>query len=294
MEVCNSRNADDSATHELLQKLSSEALLHGNLQLAETCFIKLQKAGISTKLPLLLLSSGQLGKLAKLSKISAGTGDLSACMSMTLLGNEQNTFSTLLQDHSEQLAFLHAKSNGNEELANNIITNFVKSGNLSEEKAHELVAMKTQHNTKLNTPQSLLNEPSQFWPLTGAIKDSLQLALEKAQRLQSESETLISSSKCPKPSGASEKEESKNIETSPVVSETSSDKNNWAVDQMEPVPVALNDTSKAQNIATNEWASLDDEELNFDEFNGFDTKDHPVSALELIIAGEFEKAKEVR
>ncbi|KAF6812564.1 coatomer subunit [Colletotrichum sojae] len=98
---------------KLWQRLSSEALAHGNHQIVEMCYQKLKQFD---KLSFLYLSTGDHSKLARMAKIAEHRGDFTARFQNALyLGEVEDRIQMFKEIDLYPLAYMTAKSHGLEE-----------------------------------------------------------------------------------------------------------------------------------------------------------------------------------
>ncbi|KAF2203905.1 Coatomer, alpha subunit [Delitschia confertaspora ATCC 74209] len=104
---------------KLWQRLSTEALAHGNHQVVEMTYQKLRNFD---KLSFLYLSTGDQEKLKRMAKIAEHRGDMTARFQNALyLGDVQNRIEMFQEIDLYPLAYLTAKSHGLEEQAQTIL-----------------------------------------------------------------------------------------------------------------------------------------------------------------------------
>ncbi|CZT14639.1 probable COP1-coatomer complex alpha chain of secretory pathway vesicles [Ramularia collo-cygni] len=98
---------------QLWQRLSSEALAHGNHQVVEMTYQKLRNFD---KLSFLYLTTGDQEKLQRMAKIAEHRGDMTSRFQNSIyLGDVQSRIEMLKEVDQYPLAYLTAKSNGLEE-----------------------------------------------------------------------------------------------------------------------------------------------------------------------------------
>jgi coatomer protein complex subunit alpha (xenin) len=104
---------------KLWQRLSSEALSHGNHQVVEMCYQKLKQFD---KLSFLYLSTGDNAKLTRMAKIAEHRGDFTSRFQNALyLGEVEDRIQMFKEIDLYPLAYLTAKSNGLEEECQSIL-----------------------------------------------------------------------------------------------------------------------------------------------------------------------------
>lgn len=104
---------------KLWQRLSAEALSHGNHQVVEMCYQKLKQFD---KLSFLYLSTGDNAKLARMAKIAEHRGDFTSRFQNALyLGEVEDRIQMFKEIDLYPLAYLTAKSNGLEEECQSIL-----------------------------------------------------------------------------------------------------------------------------------------------------------------------------
>ncbi|KAF2802025.1 Coatomer, alpha subunit [Mytilinidion resinicola] len=104
---------------QLWQRLSTEALAHGNHQVVEMTYQKLRNFD---KLSFLYLATGDQEKLKRMAKIAEHRGDMTARFQNALyLGDVQNRIDMFQEIDLYPLAYMTAKSHGLEEQAQSIL-----------------------------------------------------------------------------------------------------------------------------------------------------------------------------
>lgn len=104
---------------EIWKKLSMEALRQGNHTLVEMAYQRLKSF---EKLSFLYLTIGERGKLQKMSKIAMSRGDYMAQFQNSLyLGEIESRIDMLKETGMYPLAYMTAKSNGRDDLAEDIL-----------------------------------------------------------------------------------------------------------------------------------------------------------------------------
>jgi coatomer protein complex subunit alpha (xenin) len=112
---------------KLWQRLSTEALAHGNHQVVEMCYQKLRNFD---KLSFLYLTTGDHDKLNRMAKIAEHRGDMTSMFQNSLyLGDVQSRIEMLKDVDQYPMAYLTAKAHGLEEEAQSIL----EASGLSEE-----------------------------------------------------------------------------------------------------------------------------------------------------------------
>lgn len=104
---------------KLWQRLSTEALAHGNHQIVESTYQKLRNFD---KLSFLYLTTGDQDKLNRMAKIAEHRGDMTSMFQNSLyLGDVQSRIEMLKEVDQYPMAYLTAKANGLEEEAQGIL-----------------------------------------------------------------------------------------------------------------------------------------------------------------------------
>ncbi|KAK6200461.1 coatomer WD associated region-domain-containing protein [Scheffersomyces amazonensis] len=101
------------------EKLGEEALNQGNLEIVELVY---QQLHLFEKLSFLYLYKGDKERLGKMSTVAEHRGDISSLIQNTLYSNDvQKRIQVFIQSGAYQLAYVLAKSNGLNELADQIL-----------------------------------------------------------------------------------------------------------------------------------------------------------------------------
>ncbi|KAG0232011.1 hypothetical protein BGW42_008522 [Actinomortierella wolfii] len=140
---------------ECWNKLGQEALRQGNHQIVEMCY---QRVKNFDRLSFLYLATGNLDKLGKMLKIAELRGDyMSRFHNSMYLGNVEERIRLLREVGQLQLAYMTAKSNGYEEVAQEILE---EAGKTPEEVADIPI-----YGAPLNPPQPVVRISDSNWPL---------------------------------------------------------------------------------------------------------------------------------
>ncbi|KAK9670961.1 hypothetical protein K7432_017183, partial [Basidiobolus ranarum] len=151
---------------ECWNRLSSEALKHGNQQVVEMAY---QRVKNYDRLSFLYLATGNTEKLAKMMKIAEHRNDqMSRFHNALYLGDVQERIQMLVEVDQYPLAYLTAKSHGLEEQAYNILT----SAGLSPEDITE--TLPPGNLLQPAAPVSKRNESN--WPVLGISKSPFENA----------------------------------------------------------------------------------------------------------------------
>ncbi|KAL2033546.1 hypothetical protein VTO58DRAFT_104260 [Aureobasidium pullulans] len=151
---------------KLWQRLSTEALAHGNHQVVEMTYQKLRNFD---KLSFLYLSTGDESKLQRMAKIAEHRGDMTSRFQNSLyLGDVQTRIDMLKEIDQYPLAYLTAKANGMEEECQNIL----EAAGLTEDQV-------TMPDTgkPLSTPPVIVPTFQSNWPVKSSGASSFEKAL---------------------------------------------------------------------------------------------------------------------
>lgn len=149
------KEAKDLDRPEIWKKLSVEALRQGNQSVVE---LSHQRLKAFEKLSFLYLTTGDRGKLQKMSKIASSRGDYMAQFQNSLyLGEVETRIDMFKQTGMYPLAYMTAKSNGRDDLAEEILA----EAGLTEAD----IKLPTHTSAILNPPQPLASATNENWPL---------------------------------------------------------------------------------------------------------------------------------
>ena len=151
---------------KLWQRLSTEALAHGNHQVVEMCYQKLRNFD---KLSFLYLTTGDHDKLNRMAKIAEHRGDMTSMFQNSLyLGDVQSRIEMLKDVDQYPMAYLTAKAHGLEEEAQSIL----EASGLSEED----VTLPTM-NKPAAPPRPIVSTFQANWPSKSSGVSSFEKAL---------------------------------------------------------------------------------------------------------------------
>ncbi|KAK4498415.1 hypothetical protein PRZ48_011073 [Zasmidium cellare] len=151
---------------QLWQRLSTEALAHGNHQVVEMTYQKLRNFD---KLSFLYLSTGDQGKLNRMAKIAEHRGDMTSRFQNSIyLGDVQGRIEMLKEVDQYPLAYLTAKSHGLDEECQAIL----EASGLTEEEITLPTVGKPVSPPKAVAPTFKAN-----WPVKSSGASSFEKAL---------------------------------------------------------------------------------------------------------------------
>lgn len=161
---------------QLWQRLSNEALAHGNHQIVEMTYQKLRNFD---KLSFLYLTTGDEAKLQRMAKIAEHRGDMTSRFQNSLyLGDVQSRLDMLKEIDQYPLAYLTAKSHGLEDECQAIL----EASGLTEDQIHLPTIGKT-----LSRPPVVAPTYKSNWP----VKSSGASSFEKAMLAEGGEEELL-------------------------------------------------------------------------------------------------------
>lgn len=151
---------------KLWQRLSAEALAHGNHQVVEMTYQKLRNFD---KLSFLYLATGDQEKLKRMAKIAEHRGDITARFQNALyLGDVQNRIEMFQEIDLYPLAYATAKAHGLDEQAQSIL----EASGLTEEQINIPSVGGT-----LTPPRAIVPTFKANWPTRGASSTVFEKAL---------------------------------------------------------------------------------------------------------------------
>uniref|UniRef100_A0AC35UAC7 Coatomer subunit alpha n=1 Tax=Rhabditophanes sp. KR3021 TaxID=114890 RepID=A0AC35UAC7_9BILA len=155
------KSAKELDEHSVWEALADVAMLQGNHQIVEMCY---QKTKNFDKLSFLYLITGNLAKLNKMMKIADIRKDTNGLFqTAVVLGDSEKQISTLASAHQLSLAYLAAKTYGNEEAADDL------ENQLDE---HGIPIPKVNNSALALKPPLPVNPMTNNWPLLNAHKSA--------------------------------------------------------------------------------------------------------------------------
>lgn len=152
---------------EIWKKLSIEALRQGNHAIVETAY---QRLKAFEKLSFLYLTVGDRGKLEKMSKIAISRGDYMAQFQNSLyLGEIESRIDMLKETGMYPLAYMTAKSNGRDDLAEEILA----EAGMSEAD----IKLPKHDSVLLSPPQPLSSATKSNWPMKVVEESNIEAVL---------------------------------------------------------------------------------------------------------------------
>lgn len=162
------KEAKDIDRPEIWKKLSLEALRQGNHTTVEMAFQRLKSF---EKLSFLYLTVGERGKLQKMSNIAISRGDYMAQFQNSLyLGEIESRIDMLKETGMYPLAYMTAKSNGRDDLAEQILA----EAGLSEAD----VKLPKHTTTVFSPPQPSAAATKSNWPLKPVEDSNIETILD--------------------------------------------------------------------------------------------------------------------
>ena len=161
------KEAKDLEKPEIWKKLSVEALRQGNHSTVEMAYQKLKSFD---KLSFLYLTIGDRGKLEKMNNIAISRGDyMSQFQTSLYLGECESRIQMLKETGMYPLAYITAKSNGRDDLAEEILA----EAGLTESD----IKLPSHTASTFNPPQSLSSATKSNWPLKEVEESNIEAVL---------------------------------------------------------------------------------------------------------------------